>query len=101
MGPDLRRHDQLGGTRKPYPTRLPLHLGGFVLIHTRVSWASNPHGNSPYEQPAKDGSLTALLGLWDLETHFPFDMAVIEAQPHLSYMCRAHLMTIVVWTRHM
>jgi hypothetical protein len=33
------------GTYKPYPTRFPLHLDGFVLIHTRILWVSK-HGNS-------------------------------------------------------
>ena len=31
------------------PTTFPLHLDGFVLIHTRICWASNLHGNSPLE----------------------------------------------------
>ena len=41
------RFDKMGiativGTCKPYPARFPLHMGGFVLIHTRIQWASNP-----------------------------------------------------------
>ena len=35
------------GTYKPCPTSCPLHLCGFVLIHTRSWRASGLHGNSP------------------------------------------------------
>jgi hypothetical protein len=31
-----------------YPTKLHLHLGGFVLIPTRILWVSGLHGNAPY-----------------------------------------------------
>ena len=47
VGPDLRCWAQLVGTYKPYPTRLILHLGRCVLIHTKIWWASGQHGNSP------------------------------------------------------
>ena len=29
---------------KPYPSRFPLHLGGFVVNHTGIWWASGLHG---------------------------------------------------------
>jgi hypothetical protein len=35
------------GTYELYPTRIPLHLSGCVLIHIRIWWASGLHGNSP------------------------------------------------------
>ena len=35
------------GTYEPYPTKFPLHLGQFVLIHTIIWWASNLYGDSP------------------------------------------------------
>ena len=47
MDLDLRSSELVGGMYKPYPTRSPLHLGGFVLIHTRTWWASGLHGNTP------------------------------------------------------
>jgi hypothetical protein len=31
------------GKYKPYPTEFHLQLGEFVLIATRISWASNLH----------------------------------------------------------
>ena len=37
----------LDGTYEPYPTRFPPHLNGFVLIDTKIWWASGLHGNSP------------------------------------------------------
>ena len=35
------------GTYESYHTKLPLHLGGCIHIHTRIWWASGLHGNSP------------------------------------------------------
>ena len=46
MDLNLRRREQLVDTYEPYPTRLPLHLNKFVLIHTKIWWVSNIHGNS-------------------------------------------------------
>ena len=37
------------GTYRPYPASFPLHLDGFVLIYTRIWWASGLHRNSLYE----------------------------------------------------
>ena len=37
----------LVGTYESHPTRFPLHLDEFVLIHTRIWWVSGLHGNSP------------------------------------------------------
>ena len=46
-GLNLRSWEYPVGTYKPYPTRFPLYLNKFVLIHTRIRWASGLHGNSP------------------------------------------------------
>ena len=35
------------GTNEPYPTRFPLHLDGFVIIHTKIWWVSSLHRNTP------------------------------------------------------
>lgn len=35
------------GTYEPYPTRYRLHLGGALLIHTRIWWANGLHENLP------------------------------------------------------
>jgi hypothetical protein len=37
------------GTYEPYPTIFPLHLGGFVIMHTKICRARGLHGNSPLE----------------------------------------------------
>ena len=37
----------LVGTYKPYPTKVPLHLGGFVLIHIGICRVNGLHANSP------------------------------------------------------
>ena len=58
MGRDLRRWEWLVGTNKPYPTRFPLHLGGFVLIHIRIWWVSGLLGNPPLKRFMGHGSMS-------------------------------------------
>jgi hypothetical protein len=41
------------GTCEPYPTGFPLHLGGFVLINTRIWQARGLHENSSFYELAK------------------------------------------------
>jgi hypothetical protein len=36
----------LVSTCKLFPSKFPLHLGGFVHIHTKIQWTSGLHGNS-------------------------------------------------------
>ena len=48
-GPGLELEDgrsQLADLN-PIPPYFSLHLGGFVLIHTRIWWGRGPDGNSP------------------------------------------------------
>ena len=47
MGLNLRRWEELVGTYEPYSTIFPLHLGEFVLIYSRIWWASGLPGNLP------------------------------------------------------
>jgi hypothetical protein len=47
VDPELEKMeiDTIVGTYEPYTTRFPLHLGGFVLIHTNIRWMSGLHEN--------------------------------------------------------
>jgi hypothetical protein len=46
-GPGFEKMRVASDIDKPYPTKFHLHLNKFVLIPTRIWWASNLHGNSP------------------------------------------------------
>jgi hypothetical protein len=35
----------------PYPTRFPLRLDRFILIHTKIRWVSGLHETSPFGGP--------------------------------------------------
>ena len=47
---------------EPYPTKFPLHLNGFTLIHTRIWRVCGLHGNSPLQDNTNATSLHSQAG---------------------------------------
>ena len=89
MGPYLRRWVQ---------HKFHVHLGGFVLIYTRIWWASNLHGNSPLEtlDNMRNSSIFHEKKVTNKEVDHPThgSIMIVERLGETSILC----LTRVIWS---
>ena len=87
MDLESRRWEQLVGTYESYPIIFYIHLDGFVLVYTRIWWASNLHENYPKVYTNDTLAISMIKNILRLKCkHMTLAISMLKNQVSLAYV---------------